>query len=328
MSQSETASRFRSKLFSAAKIFALILVVLLVGGYFIQQQLVPDVDPSKTRPVVVSNSGNVGEATVNDESVDLPEGAITANINQKMINAADHPFQPLLKVAEQSIVEIDKTIRDYEATFVSQVFLNGKLQPEKYLRCKIRHRHMANGKEVPFSVYTLFLAPQDNVGQEAIWIEGQNDGNIIAHANGLLNVKRFYLDPDGPIAMDGNRYPIRDIGVRGLIVKMQELGQKDIKHGECQVSIKRKVDVNGCECTMLQAVHPVKRDHFDFHIARIFIDDARNIPIAYEGYSWPEKEGDEPPLLEKYYYTDIELNVGLTDEDFDPGNKKYNYPSW
>ena len=128
--------------------------------------------------------------------------------------------------------------------------------------------------------------------------------------------------------MEGNRYPIRNIGIRNLIVKMAETAEKDLLHGECNVKIKRDVEINGCKCTMLQAVHPKKRDHFEYYIARIYIDDSRNIPIAYEGYLWPEKEGERAQLLEKYYYTDIELNVGLTDEDFDAGNKAYNFPRW
>ncbi len=73
---------------------------------------------------------------------------------------------------------------------------------------------------------------------------------------------------------------------------------------------------------------PKKRPHFEFHISKIYLDDKLGIPIAYEGYLWPENEGEDPPLLEKYYYTDIQLNVGLTDADFDPANEDYDYPAW
>jgi hypothetical protein len=305
-----------------------LMLLIAVGAYYVQQMMMADVDPDKTRPVIISQPKNVDPPTADAETLNLPDGAITASINQRIIDEAEHPFNPLLKVARQSIEGIDKNIRDYKATLVSQVFVDGKLQPKKYLECKIRHAHTADEKEVPFSVYTCFLKPKENVGQEAIWVDGQNDGKLIAHATGLFNVKRFYLDPDGAIAMDGNRYPIRQIGFRNLIVKMAEKGEKDRQYGECRVKVERNVEINGCVCTMLQAVHPIKRDHFDFFIARIYIDDERNIPVAYEGFLWPEEKGGRAQLLEKYYYTDIELNVGLTDEDFDPGNEAYNYPSW
>lgn len=305
-----------------------LLVFIVVGTYYVQKLMMADVDPEKTQPVVVSNRrGN--ETPIDDaEVVNLPEGAITAMISQQIIDDAEHPFDPLLKVAEQSIKAIDENMQDYTATLVSRVFVDGKLQPQKYLECKIRHAHTRDGEEIPFSVYTCFLKPKANVGQEAIWVDGQNDGNLVAHTTGFLNVKRFYLDPDGALAMEGNRYPIREIGVRNLVVKMAEIGRKDRQFGECRVTIQRGVEVNGCKCTMLQVVHPKKRDHFEFFIARIFIDDSRNIPIAYEGYVWPEEEGGKAQLIEKYYYTDIQINVGLTDHDFDASNENYNYPRW
>jgi hypothetical protein len=35
----------------------------------------------------------------------------------------------------------------------------------------------------------------------------------------------------------------------------------------------------------------VPRDFFNFHLARIFVDDSLNIPIRYEAYAWPSKPG-------------------------------------
>jgi hypothetical protein len=316
----------RRRMTSGSCLFkVLLLLVFFVAGIFlVQRWLVPEVDADKTRPVVISDNSSTGKDELN-----LPEGAVSATVNQAMFDQAEHPFDPLLELAELSLQEIDKNIKDYTATMVSQVRIGDELKDEKYLALKIRHaRDDGQGKKIPFSVYTLFLKPQANVGQEAIWIQGQNNDDLIAHANGLMNIKRFYLNPEGPIAMDGNRYPIRLIGMRNLIVKMVDMAKDDRQYGECTVTLKRNVEVNGRMCSMFEAVHPVKRDHFDFHIARIYIDDNHNIPVAYEGLLWPENEGEEPPLLERYFYTDIKFNVGLTDKDFDPSNEEYNYPKW
>lgn len=326
---SENPSGDPKRLYSGCLIKAFpCFVLIFAGGYFAQQWTKPNVDPEKTKPVVVTRPDmNDGDPQA-EETANLPAGAITATISQRVIDEAQHPFDPLLRVAEQSIAEIDDNVRDYKATLISQVFVDGKIQPKKYLEVKIRHAHTYEGKAIPFSVYTRFLKPEANVGQEAIWVQGQNDGKLIAHTTGILNVKQFHVDPDGAIAMEGNRYPIREIGVRNLIVKMAQTAQKDRQHDECIVKIRRNVEINGCTCTMLQAVHPKRHDHFDFFIARIYIDDERNIPVAYEGFTWPEKEGGPAKLLEQYYYTNIELNVGLTDEDFNPNNPAYDYPAW
>lgn len=312
--------------------FGILLVIVLVV-VLLQRWMAPEVNASDTRPVVVSHgvpadprAGADGDET--DVGSELAGGGITSLINQQIIDAAAHPFDPLLEIAERCLQKIDAEIHDYTATLVSQVRVNGKIMDEKYLTCKIRHAQKDGTREIPFSVYTLFLKPESNVGQEAIWVEGWHYGNLVAHTTGLLNVKRFYLDPDGSIAMRGNRHPIREIGFRNLLVKMVKIGAEDRNYGECQVTVERNVKINDRSCTVLKVVHPVERDYFEFHIAKIYIDDERDIPIAYEGYGWPEREGAELPLFEKYYYTDVQLNIGLTDADFDPGNEDYNYPKW
>jgi len=319
-------------------VLRLLTIAILLGvvAYFVQAWNAEGVDPDQTKPVVInSSSGAAGQSASTDSAIDdLPEGAITATINQQMIDDAKHPFDPLLKLAQQGIDEIDAKYQDYTTTLVSQVRVDGKLHEEKYIFCKIRHPRESDSEsdskspKVPFSVYTKFLAPKANVGQEAIWVKGQNKGKLIAHPAGLLNVKRVPLDPEGPLAMEGNRYPITQIGFRNLLVKMIELSEKDVQHGECTVTLHRDVEINGRRCTTLEVVHPEKRDHFDFHIAKISIDDELGIPIAYEGFLWPEKPGGDPIPLERYYYTEVKLNVGLTDNDFDPGNEEYDFPAW
>ena len=76
---------------------------------------------------------------------------------------------------------------------------------------------------------------------------------------------------------------------------------------------------------MLEIAHPEKQDRFEFYKARIYIDE-RDLPIAYESFLWPEAEGEDPPLLEKYYYTNLKVNVGFDDADFDPDNEAYKFP--
>ena len=82
----------------------------------------------------------------------------------------------------------------------------------------------------------------------------------------------------------------------------------------------------GQGCTLLEVVHPVQRPHFDFHIARIYIDDELRIPIRFASWEWPAVAGGSPQLLEEFTYLNIKLNVGLTDLDFDSGNPNYAYP--
>jgi hypothetical protein len=67
----------------------------------------------------------------------------------------------------------------------------------------------------------------------------------------------------------------------------------------------------------------VPRKNFLFNIARIFVDDAMNVPVRYEAYDWPKNAGGAPELIEAYTYVNMKFNVGLTDADFDRNNPAY-----
>jgi len=250
-------------------------------------------------------------------------------ISQALVDAAEHPLDPVLAMAQLSMSEIDERIDDYACVITSQVFIDGRLDKEQRMRAKIRHAKEIEGELKPFGVYLDFLAPRSVVGQEVIWVDGQNDGKLVAHsASGFLRLKRMHLAPDGPIAMRGSKYPISDIGFRNLIAKMYEIGCCDRDDEDCSVTVTEGVKVEGRPCTQIEIKHEEDKDAFQFHIAKIYVDNQRKIPIGYEGYSWPTAPGEEPPLDEKFYYTDMNLNVGLQDSDFDPDNPDYRYPSW
>ena len=254
---------------------------------------------------------------------------LTSLISDQAIADADHPLHPLIELGEECLVRMDENVSDYKAKLTTQILKRKKLLPEKKMAIKVRHdRENADGGEIPFSVYTRFIRPRADAGQEAIWVDGANDGKLLAHASGFLNVKTFHLDPLSSMAMKSSRYPIYQVGFRKLILKMLEYGKSDQDHDECEVTLERGVMVDGHQCTLLQVTHPVERPHFEYHIAKIYIDDTREFPIGYEGFLWPEKPGDEPRLLERYFYTDIQLNVGLKDHDFDAANDAYDFPGW
>ena len=275
----------------------------------------------------LSSSITIGETADDQSNTDAPpEGSLLSRVDNSAIEMAEHPLDPLLAVAEKGLVHTDQVVVDYTARIVSQVRLNGKLQPEQQMDCKIRHARTTGDDLCGFSVYLKFVAPNSSAGQEVIWVDGWNDGNLVAHLTGWQNVVRIYLDPESTIAMRNSLHPIMDIGFRNLLAKVLEKGQQSRELGECEVNVKRNIQIEGRKCVMLEVKHPVKQDEFEFHIARIYLDQELEIPIAYEGFTWPEEQGGEPLLQEKYFYTNLTLNVGLQDIDFDPSNPDYGYP--
>ncbi len=92
------------------------------------------------------------------------------------------------------------------------------------------------------------------------------------------------------------------------------------------VKIEEGFEVGGRRCQKIEVIHPQPDPRFDFHMAQIFIDTERMIPLRYAAYMWPEKPDSPPPLEEEYTYIDVKLNVGLKDSDFNPDNPAYKYP--
>ena len=309
---------------------AVIMLALLAGVlYVVQTMLAPsEVEDDKT---VQIQKGDASTTVTEPEEQQGPK-RLTDTISMKQIESAEHPLDPLMELADRGLEIIDGKYFDYSTKMLSQVRAGGKLHDENLMLLKVRHDREietdGTKTKVPFSVYTRFLKPKTKVGQEAIWVRGRDEEKIVGHGTGLQGLVTVRLPPDGTFAMRGNRYPIYQIGFRNLNVKMKEFGTNDRKYGECEVQIERNVQVDSRSCTLLTVTHPVKRDHFEYHIAKIYIDDEYEIITGYEGFLWPEKEGEEPPLLEKYFYLEVELNPVLKDIDFDITNPEYEYPKW
>jgi hypothetical protein len=262
------------------------------------------------------------DVAARDEPHPARPGSITDALTRPPA-AGQHPLDPALEVARAGLEHFRGHIRDYKAVFIKQERIGQRLAPEEQAVIKIRQR--SDEPAVPFSVYLRFTRPRKLAGREVIYVEGRNDGRLIAHEGGLLGIATVSLLPTSPWAMNGNRHPITEIGLENLILKMIDKGARDRQFGNCQLKVDRQITVNGHAGTEIQIIHPEPDVNLEFHIAKILIDAELNVPIAYESYGWPEQPGEPPPLLERYQYAQLQLNVGLRDEDFDPANEEYRF---
>jgi hypothetical protein len=230
----------------------------------------------------------------------------------------EHPLKPALRWAKEVLPAIEG-LKDYSATFVKREQVDGKLGKRQSFFIKIRHK--------PFSVYIRALAPAAIKGQQAIYVAGRNGGKMWAHPVGLAGilVRGILVEPDGTLAMCDQRYPITQIGILNMVKRMACVAEQDLQHDECEVRFFAQGKINDRVCTWFQAVHPVARQFFHFHLARVFVDDQLKIPIRYEAYTWPNEPGGSPVLLEEYNYLDLKLNNGFSDEDFSVDNPAYHF---
>jgi hypothetical protein len=230
-------------------------------------------------------------------------------------------------LAHQSLALIRKDLRDYTGVLVKRERIGDDLGEHEFMFVKVRNRKFEENRLVtPFSVYLAFLKPTAVKGREVLFVEDQNEGKLFAHEGGMKRMLGTHaLEPTGYLAMAGQRYPLTDIGIENLVVKLIERGEKDKRHGACNVELVPGAKVAQRACSIIQVTHPVQQPHFEFHIAQIFMDDEWKIPVRYAAYSWPKTPGGEPEVIEEYTYQNLKFNVGLTDADFDVKNKDYNF---
>lgn len=253
-----------------------------------------------------------GTATTPAGATAAPPAASTATpakiVFDLVQKPGEHPLVPVLRVIKLSQEEIDNNIRDYSCTLVKQERVDGELGEKQHIFMKVMHQ--------PFSVYMSFLQPY--AGREVLYVAGQNNGQLTVLEAGFKRMLgKVNLDPVGTLAMRGQKHPITSVGMRNLTDKLTKIWEAEAKFAECEVTTNPSTKVAGRSATMVQIVHPIARQDFHFHAARLFFDNELKIPIHFDAYLWPAQEGGDPPLEESYTYTNLKINNGFTAGDFD-----------
>jgi len=270
----------------------------------------------------VATSGNLSEPVFR---VSKNEASAATPVSAPL--AAPHPLDPALALARQSLALMQSDIQDYTAVLVKRERIGDDLGENEFMFVKVRNRKKQDNRVlVPFSVYLAFLKPASVKGREVLFIENQNEGKLVAHEGGMKRMLgTHFLEPNGYLAMAGQKYPMTDIGLENLLVKLIEKGERDKGFGHCQVDLIPGAKVGGRNCSILQVTHPEQKPHYEFHIAQVFMDDEWKIPVRYAAYWWPKSKDEAPEVIEEYTYQNIKINVGLTEKDFDMANADYNF---
>jgi hypothetical protein len=229
--------------------------------------------------------------------------------------APESPIGRALRVIDECQAR-HEAVRDYVCTFTKRERINGRLTPPHVMTMKVRTR--------PRSIYVKVRQPKPRAGREAIYIDGKNDGKVLAHDVGLgrLIAGTICLDPTGSRAMEDCRHPITHAGIGPLLETLEDRWSNEFDAAESRV-IFRDDHVESRLCTVIETTHPREDPDFLFYQVRVYIDRELGLPIRFEAFDWPDNPGAEPELVEEYTYTDLKLNVGLGDVDFDVSNADY-----
>lgn len=224
--------------------------------------------------------------------------------------AADTHLFGLLEKVERSY----ESVRDYTALFYKRERIDGEWMPEETVFLKFQR---------PFKAYLRWL-PGAHGGREALYVEGTNRNKVLIHEpDGISRFFTFLLDPGGWRILQESRFPFTEIGIGRLIARIVRDARKAWSKGEMRLVDRGRSTIKGREVLDMEAILPQdERAGYSFYRTILSIDREFWLPVSASIYGWDNR------LLGTYAYSDLRLNVGLGDEDFDPSNPTYNFPRW
>lgn len=156
-----------------------------------------------------------------------------------------------------------------------------------------------------------------NEGRKVLWRgPNWNDGKFKVDPGRFIPV--LNLDPNGSMAMRGNRHSIRELPPTFLVDKIvaDAMRINDSPTFEPDVNDLGPTTVRGEASNCWEATLPKDQDkNFYATKVRMCANVATNMPNSMR--VWDHEDG-ELRLVEEYDYINFKVNPGLSDSDFDP----------
>lgn len=225
-----------------------------------------------------------------------------------------HPLVPVLKLASRSLDAMEQ-VQDYEAVVIKKEVVGGKLLSSQ-MEMKFR--------DEPMSVYLKFIEPSP--GRQVLYVKGQHNGNMVVRETGIASlVGAIEVDPEGKLAKEHNRYPITRIGLKNMLISLTERWLKETKSDGIECKYYPSAKIGDVSCEVVEITYPAATKETRLALSRLYIEPKSRLPIRLQNYEFAAKAGEQPVLVEDYYYTNLKTNVGLKDADFDKKNPAYGF---
>lgn len=288
-------------------VFFIIVVSITMGTLFAQKHSILDnsnpVDYTVKRPI-----SNSMKSALAYKTVGLPVPKDQWEAYEKMINAARDRYETL-----------NRTFGTYICVVTMRETVEGELQDARRAQMMFRAD--------PFSVYLKYIAPDDVVGREMVYVEGQNNGRMIVTKGGfrpaLAHITRA-IELDSQLAKKESNHSLKEMGIASMMDQLLDVAYSAERFPDCKIVFIENAAIDNRPCTVIQITHEKKSDVFPFYKAQVFIDNQYQIPVRFVSYNWPDRTG-EVTIQEEFTYTNIVPNVPLSDSDFDFRNPRYGF---
>ena len=274
-------------------------------------------------------SGDAGGVQISDEAIILAHALLPSHASRPADGPLAAECDPERQVLLKNIQLLDEGSRTfqrvpcYTATFVRQERINGDLHDAEEIELKVRHQ--------PFSVYMQWFSA--DTGRELLYVEGLNQGRMLVRLGGWKGrvLPALNVDPHGADALEQSRHPIGRAGILALAGTMLENRRSELARNvkvRCAHLENRRRNGRDCHYFCFEFDTPSESEVYRKLVQ--YIDREWLVPICVQNYTWPDPPGgetgvslDDDTLIEYYSYSNINLELRLSDVDFDRTNPVY-----
>ena len=234
-----------------------------------------------------------------------------------------HPLVPALDMAVKAHQYAQDHVHDFTCVLIKRERIDGNLLDPQIVQTRGRSplgRCRPPGATLQrvsqFLVAAVGPWPQDVIHRRAQRQQGTRTQR--RQAVQLHDVQAQPRKRGGDAPKRGCRS--RGMGFANVTELLISLIQQDMRRDPLALNTKvnfyRNAKVNDRVCTRIMVTHPQPDLILEFAEGNVFVDDELHVPIRIEAATWSNHMGESKPLLFEYTFTQLQLNVGLTDVDF------------
>jgi hypothetical protein len=199
------------------------------------------------------------------------------------------------RVLFETMVSRFQAVHDYTCILVKQERIGERWNLQKM---KLWFRK-------PMDIKLIWLEPFP--GQQALYRQGFNENRIRARRSGILGLIPINVDPLGKRALENNRYPITHAGIGTVLTETAH----DIDRGQCEILNLGETQEEGRVCSRLRFCSHGPAGFHRSKIVEFWMDKQLQLPIRLQVHDY------ENGFVVDYFITRLEVNIGLTDKDFE-----------
>lgn len=235
---------------------------------------------------------------------------LAAGIGLPAQAATQEELLHLLERAEQRY----SGVFDYTAILLRREVIGDTLRDRETILLKFQR---------PFKIYLKWLDGPGK-GREGLYVAGAHEDRFLVHEpRGFRSLFTAALPPSHPRVLRESRHPVTDSGIGRLLEIVAENARRAIREGVLRLRDLGRGDVAGRPVHQVEGILP-QDPGAGYYGSRVLLsfDVENHLPIRVVVYDWSDR------IVEEYTYTEMRLNPGLTDRDFDPDNPDYDLSGW